>query len=68
MPEDDYIGNNRSLVVKIRYKGCTWLLTGDIEKEGIERLLARGVDLRADILKIPHHGSITSFVPLFMKR
>lgn len=68
MPEDDYIGNNCSLVVKIRYKGCTWLLTGDIEKEGIERLLARGVDLRADILKIPHHGSITSFVPLFYEK
>ena len=67
-PEDDYIGNNRSLVVKIKYKGCTWLLTGDIEKEAIESLLVRGVDLRADILKIPHHGSITSFVPLFYER
>jgi len=66
--EDDYIGNNRSLVVKVKYKGCTWLLTGDIEKEAIERLLARGVDLHADILKIPHHGSITSYVPLFYER
>ena len=68
MAEDDYNGNNRSLVVKIIYKGCTWLLTGDIEKEAIDRLLARNVDLRADILKIPHHGSITSLVPLFYER
>ncbi|MDD4666250.1 MAG: DNA internalization-related competence protein ComEC/Rec2 [Clostridia bacterium] len=67
-PEDAFTGNNRSLVVKVKYKGCTWLLTGDVEKEAIEQLLARGVDLRADILKIPHHGSVGSLVPLFYEK
>lgn len=33
------------------------LLTGDIELSGQAQLLASGADLRADVLKIPHHGS-----------
>jgi competence protein ComEC len=33
------------------------LLTGDVEPEAQRDLLARGVDLQADVLKVPHHGS-----------
>jgi competence protein ComEC len=33
------------------------LLTGDLGAEAEARVLARGVDLRADVLKVPHHGS-----------
>ena len=66
--ENLFTENNRSLVVKVTYRNCTWLLTGDVEKEALEELLARGVDLQADILKIPHHGSFTSFVPLFYEQ
>jgi competence protein ComEC len=33
------------------------LLTGDIEPEAQRHLLASGVDVRADVLKVPHHGS-----------
>jgi len=66
--EDDFRGNNRSLVLRLIYQGSSWLLTGDIENEAIEKLLARGVDLRADILKIPHHGSLTSFHPQFYEK
>jgi competence protein ComEC len=32
------------------------MVTGDIEDEEEERLLEAGVYLRADILKVPHHG------------
>ena len=35
----------------------TVLLTGDVEPEAQRDLLARGVDVRADVLKVPHHGS-----------
>ena len=35
----------------------TLLLTGDVEVEAQEALLRTGVDLRADVLKVPHHGS-----------
>lgn len=37
--------------------GLRVLLTGDLEPESQRALLASGVDLRADVLKVPHHGS-----------
>ena len=41
--------------------GATSLLfTGDIEKEGDERLLNFAEYLKTDDLKVAHHGSITS--------
>jgi competence protein ComEC len=33
------------------------LLTGDIELAGQADLLSTHVDLKADVLKVPHHGS-----------
>ena len=33
------------------------LLTGDIEVEAQRAMVQAGIELRADILKIPHHGS-----------
>ena len=33
------------------------LLTGDVEPEGQEAILAAGNDVRANIVKVPHHGS-----------
>jgi competence protein ComEC len=33
------------------------LLTGDVEPEAQQALLRSGADLRADVLKVPHHGS-----------
>ncbi len=35
----------------------TVLLTGDIEPEAQRDLLGRGADIRATVLKVPHHGS-----------
>ncbi len=49
--------NDSSLVVMVRAPGLRILLTGDLEPTGQAALLARGADLRADVLKIPHHGS-----------
>ena len=49
--------NNSSLVVRATVEGTTVLLTGDVEPEAQRDLLRRGVDLRADVLKVPHHGS-----------
>jgi len=36
------------------------LFTGDIEAKGERELIATGADLRAAIVKVPHHGSATS--------
>lgn len=33
------------------------LFTGDLEPAGQQAILATGTDLRADVLKVPHHGS-----------
>ncbi len=49
--------NNDSIVLRLEVAGTVVLLTGDVEPEAQADLLASGVDLRADILKVPHHGS-----------
>lgn len=49
--------NNASLVLLARYRGLRMLLTGDIEPEAQQALLRSGYGLRADVLKVPHHGS-----------
>jgi len=60
--------NNSSLVLKLRFKNVSVLLVGDIGKEAEGRMLRKGYPLRADILKIPHHGSSSSSSPLFLER
>jgi competence protein ComEC len=49
--------NNASIVVRVEHGSTRLLLTGDVEPEAQRDLLERGVDLRADVLKVPHHGS-----------
>ncbi len=49
--------NERSLVLKIHTRQHAVLLTGDLEAEGEQRLLAQNLDIRSDVLKIGHHGS-----------
>ena len=49
--------NNSSVVLRVSAGGRTLLLTGDVEVEAQDALLRTGVDLRADVLKVPHHGS-----------
>lgn len=51
--------NDRSLVIRARTPAGTILFTGDIEAEAQDRIV-RGGDVRADILKVPHHGSRTT--------
>ena len=52
--------NDRSLVLRIRTGGATYLFPGDIHGEGEQALLRSSSDLTADVLKVPHHGSRTS--------
>jgi competence protein ComEC len=49
--------NNSSVVLRVGTGGRTLLLTGDVEVEAQDALLRSGADLRADVLKVPHHGS-----------
>jgi len=52
--------NNSSVVLRATVRGVRILLPGDAELEAQDDLLGTGVDLRADILKVPHHGSAYS--------
>lgn len=49
--------NNSSLVLRATVGGVRILLPGDVEIEAQQSLLESGADLRADVLKVPHHGS-----------
>jgi competence protein ComEC len=52
--------NDASLVVRIDFGERSALLVGDAEHEAERALLASGAALRADLLKVGHHGSRTS--------
>jgi len=62
----DFDTNNSSLVLKLTYGNKRFLFTGDIGKEAEETL--SGKDIRADIIKVPHHGSRFSSTPAFLER
>ena len=49
--------NDYSTVVKISCGSRKFLIMGDTEKEEESDLLAQKFDFRADVLKVPHHGS-----------
>jgi competence protein ComEC len=60
-------GNDASLVLRIQLADSVLLLPGDLEAGGEADLLATGAELRADILKLAHHGSRTSSTPEFLE-
>jgi competence protein ComEC len=49
--------NANSVVVRLDYKNFSMLFTGDAEAETEARMIASGVNLKAKILKVGHHGS-----------
>ncbi len=49
--------NESSLVLKLVYKNVKVLFTGDSGVPSEERMLKQGLDLKADIIKVGHHGS-----------
>ncbi len=59
--------NERSLVLAVDYAGRRLLLTGDAGEATERVLLDRyGAALRADVLKVGHHGSRFSTTPEFL--
>ena len=65
-PTSEKATNNDSLVLRLQFGSVGYLLTGDIERPIERELLARGDTLRADFLKVGHHGSKTSTTPAFL--
>ncbi len=59
--------NDNSLVVRIEHGSHAVLLAGDAEHEQEQRLVGRHAQgLRADLLKVGHHGSRTSSSPAWL--
>ncbi|AWO75352.1 DNA internalization-related competence protein ComEC/Rec2 [Geobacillus thermoleovorans] len=59
--------NNGSLVLLARLGRLTWLFAADIEEEAEQALIRAYPELRADVLKVAHHGSKTSTTELFLR-
>ncbi|KUP06047.1 hypothetical protein Q73_09760 [Bacillus coahuilensis m2-6] len=64
--DDQYEGNNDSLVILAELGGVKWLFTGDLESEG-ESVITKKYEIDADVLKVGHHGSHTSTSLSFLK-
>lgn len=58
--------NNASLVMSIKHNNYSTLFTGDVDSDIEEGLVLIGSNLRADVLKIPHHGSRHSSSSAFL--
>jgi competence protein ComEC len=52
--------NNSSVIIIATVAGERIMLPGDAEIDAQQSLLASGLDLHADVLKVPHHGSAYS--------
>lgn len=59
--------NDYSVVIKITYGNTSFLLTGDAERISEEEMIKLGYNLKADVLKVGHHGSNTSTSEPFLK-
>ena len=64
--------NNNSVVAKFCYKNFSCIFTGDIEKIAEEKIINTYQNqlyiLKADILKVGHHGSKTSSTQDFLEK
>lgn len=52
--------NNSSIIARLVYKENKFLFMGDAEEVVEKELLEQKTDLKADVIKIGHHGSTTS--------
>ena len=57
--------NDMSLLIKMKFGGTKVLFTGDLEEMAEENIKE---DIKSDILKVGHHGSITSTSKKFLKK
>ena len=65
---DDYEDvNDFSIVLKVSYGNTNFLFNGDASTQVEEEMLANGMDVSADVLKVGHHGSRTSSCEKFIK-
>lgn len=60
--------NNNSVVIKLEFGSNSFLFTGDAEDISEKEILAKGFNVKADLLKIGHHGSHSSTTEEFLSK
>jgi competence protein ComEC len=58
--------NSYSIVIKMTCNNISFLFTGDAETDSEMEMLAKGYNLKVDVLKVGHHGSASSTSPGFL--
>ena len=59
--------NDSSIVLRIDYGSTSFLFTGDAEDWSEYMMIDRGAPLKANVLKVSHHGSATASTLEFLK-
>ncbi len=73
-PTEDLAGksvenlNDTSIVAKLIFGQTSFLFTGDAETEVEEKLISGGANLKADVLKVGHHGSKNATSDNFLEK
>ncbi len=60
--------NDMSLVIKLTYKGVSFLFTGDAGTAVENQMMGAQYDLHATVLKVGHHGSNSSTGDVFLQK
>lgn len=60
--------NDSSLVLMVEFGKRKFLFTGDMEAYAEKQLVNADVDLKADVLKVGHHGSYSSTSQIFLDK
>jgi competence protein ComEC len=67
-PQNDSLKeNDHSLTLRLGFGGCSFLFLGDLERIA-ERSLPASMVTPLTVLKVAHHGSLTSSTPQFLLR
>lgn len=68
-PGDDDRSNDGSIVLRLSAANRRILLAGDVQERAMATMLTdASVDLRSDVLELPHHGSMVDSAPAWVDR
>jgi beta-lactamase superfamily II metal-dependent hydrolase len=59
--------NNWSIVTRVQFGNNSFLFTGDAQEQSENEILSSGADMKADVLKVGHHGSHSSTSASFLQ-
>lgn len=60
--------NEDSMVIQGIFGDNKFIFTGDLDRQGERNIMKEYPNLKADVIKLGHHGSRTSSDPLFIKK